>query len=624
MRDQLLEYYERELTYLRRLGEEFAAKYPKVAGRLMLEPDQCEDPHVERLIESFAFLAARIHLKLDDEFPQITESLLNVLYPHYLAPIPSLSIVQFALDPTQGKIASGYDIKRGTILYSKPIQGTPCRFRTCFPMILWPIEVLSASLETPERQERGLRPPEMVLRLRLQCQNETALSKLNCGEGKEARPIESLRFFLNGEPQIVCPLYALIFNHALRVELRPLRSSRLPASAPLPPPLSLPATCLRPVGFSPEEALLPYSPRSFRGYALLSEYFAFPEKFYFLEIGGLEEAHRAGFGDQFEILIHLAGGISQRPNVDAGTFQLGCTPIVNLFQKVAEPIALTQQQSEYHLVPDVHRQMATEIYSVDGVQATDPFLKETRSFQPFYSAEHGSQRDRDRPYWYSSRRPSARKEDPGTEVYLSFVDLNFRPQVPAAEGVTVQITCTNRDLPGKLPFGGRDGDFEVEGIRSLSRIRCLKKPTGTVRPPLRQSAHWRLISHLSLNYLSLVDGRHKGSPEALQEILLLYDFTESSAVRKQIQGITRVDSRRVVRQTGSPIGSGLLRGVETTIEFDEEQYAGSSLFLFASVLDRFLGLYTSINSFNQLVATIKQREGVLRRWPPRAGEQNLL
>jgi type VI secretion system protein ImpG len=164
----------------------------------------------------------------------------------------------------------------------------------------------------------------------------------------------------------------------------------------------------------------------------------------------------------------------------------------------------------------------------------------------------------------------------------------------------------------------------VEGIRSLSRIRCLKKPTNTIRPPLRQSAHWRLISHLSLNYLSLVDGTRPGSPDALREILLLYDFTDAAAVRKQIQGITRVDSRRVVRQTGSPIGSGLLRGMETAIEFDEEQFVGSSVFLFASVLDRFLGLYTSVNSFNQLVATIKQREGILRRWMPRAGEQTLL
>jgi len=624
MRDQLLEYYERELIYLRRMGEEFAARYPKVAGRLSLEPDKCEDPHVERLIEAFAFLAARIHLKLDDEFPQITESLLNVLYPHYLAPIPSLSIVQFALDPTQGKMTSGYTVERGTTLYSRPIQGTPCRFRTCFPLTLWPLEVVSASLETPERIEAGLRPPELVLRLGLRCLHETGLAQLKQGERNNAKTIDRLRFYLNGEPQVVYPLYELLFNHVLRLEMRPLRSAKMPASAPLPSPVHLPASCLQPVGFAPEESLLPYSPRTFRGYGLLSEYFAFPEKFHFLEISGLQEAAQAGFGEQFEIQVHLAGGFSRRLNVDAGHFQLGCTPIVNLFGKVAEPIQLSQQQSEYHLIPDVHRQMATEIYSIDSVSAVDPQLKESRTFQPFYSVQHGAQRDRQQPYWYASRRMSARKEDPGTEIFLSFVDMNFNPHVPAADTITVHTVCTNRDLPGKLPFGGRNGDFEVEGIRSLSRIRCLRKPTNTIRPPLRRSAHWRLISHLSLNYLSLLNSTQPGSPEALQEILLLYDFTDSAAVRKQIQGITRVNSRRVVRQTGSPIGSGLLRGMETTVEFDEDQFAGNSVFLFASVLDRFLGLYTSVNSFNQLVATIKQREGILRRWPPRTGEQTLL
>ena len=624
MRDQLLEYYERELTFLRRMGEEFAAKYPKIAGRLLLEPDKCEDPHVERLIEAFAFLAARIHLKMDDEFPEITESLLNILYPHYLAPIPSMSIVQFVLDPTQGKITAGYPVQRGTLLFSRPIQGTPCRFRTCYPMILWPIEVLSAVLEDPEHLERGRRSAELVLRLRLQCVNETRLSQLKWGEGKEAQGIDSLRFYLHGEPQIIYPLYELLFNRTLRMEIRAVRSGKMPASAPLPNPIRLSASCLQPVGFAAEESMLPYSPRSFRGYGLLSEYFAFPDKFHFMEISGLQEAARAGFGEQFDILIHLEGGFAQRPAIHAGHFQLGCTPIINLFSKVAEPIQLSQQQHEYHLIPDVHRQFATEIYSIDAVTATDPLLKEARPFQPFYSIRHAAQREKEQAYWYAARRPSVRKEDPGTEMYLSLVDLNFNPHVPAVETITVHTTSTNRDLPGKLPFGGSEGDFEVEGIQSLSRIRCLKKPTGTIRPPLRQSTHWRLISHLSLNYLSLVDDAQKGSPEALQEILMLYDFTDSAAIRKQIQGITRVESRRVVRQTGAHIGSGLIRGMETTVEFDEEQFVGGSVFLFASVLDRFLGLYASINSFNQLVVKTKQREGILRRWPPKAGEQILL
>ncbi|MGH9761502.1 MAG: type VI secretion system baseplate subunit TssF, partial [Blastocatellia bacterium] len=200
--------------------------------------------------------------------------------------------------------------------------------------------------------------------------------------------------------------------------------------------------------------------------------------------------------------------------------------------------------------------------------------------------------------------------------------MNFSPYVPPVDTLTVRVTCTNRDLPAKLPFGGVEGDFETETSGPVSRVRCLKKPTPSLRPPMRRGAQWRLISHLSLNHLSLVNGT--GEPDALREILLLYDFMDSSATRKQIGAINRVDARMVVRQMGGRIGAGFLRGVETTVEFDEDQFVGSGVFLFASVLERFLGLYVTMNSFNQLVARVQQREGDLKRWPPRAGVQILL
>jgi type VI secretion system protein ImpG len=296
---------------------------------------------------------------------------------------------------------------------------------------------------------------------------------------------------------------------------------------------------------------------------------------------------------------------------------------VNLFHRVAEPIDLTQRQHEYRLVPDVHRQMATEIYSIDSVSATGPYLAQGKSFKPFFSFGHAYERDASEAFWYATRRPSARKDDAGTEVYLSLVDLSFNPSVPADETLTIETTCTNRDLPSRLPFGGREADFEVEGTGPLAPVRCLRKPSATFRAPMRRGAHWRLISHLALNHLSLVSGP-AGSPEALREILMLYDFRDSAATRKQIQGIEHVSSRRVVRQTGSRIGTGFVRGIETTIDFDEDQYVGTGVFLFASVLERFLGLYASLNSFNQLVARTKQREAELKRWPLRAGDQVLL
>ncbi|HKR11888.1 MAG TPA: type VI secretion system baseplate subunit TssF [Pyrinomonadaceae bacterium] len=624
MRDDLRGYYERELIFLRQMGAEFAEKYPKIASRLQLEAERCEDPHVERLIEAFAFLAGRVRLKADDEFPEITESFLNVLYPHYLAPIPSMAIVQFGA--RAGTLTTGYTIPRDTGLYSQPIKETPVRFRTGYPTTLWPIEVKSATLQSMDPVDTRGKWREAVLKLKLSCLNDTALSTLHVGDTQ--RPIESLRFYLNGDPQLVYPLYEMLFNHTTRVELRPgvpgpskrtqdLRG--LKAS-----PVIMPPSALAQAGFEADELMLDYPARSFWGYGLLSEYFAFPEKFLFFDVKGLDLAAQAGFGPRFEIHIHLRDVTPPPGAPNAETFQLGCAPVINLFKTTAEPIRLTGLQHEYHLIPDVRRQLALEVYSVDSVVADDPQLGRSREFQPFYSFRHAYEQETDRTFWYASRRPSPRPDDSGTELYLSLVDLGFNPHVPATSILTVHTTCTNRDLPERLPFGGKGGTLEVEGAAPVSGVRLLTKPTPTLRPPPRRGTQWRLISHLTLNHLSLVNSGRGGTPDALQEILFLYDLTGSPVARKQVLGISSVTSRPAVRQTGSRIGSGFVRGLETTIEFDEEQYVGSGLFLFATILERFLGLYASINSFNQLVVKTRQTEGVLKQWPPRAGQQIVL
>jgi type VI secretion system protein ImpG len=625
MRDELLGYYERELIFLRQMGADFAQKYPKIASRLLIEADKCEDPHVERLIEAFSFLAGRVHLKIDDEFPEITESFLNVLYPHYLAPIPAMTIVQFSVGAEKGNLTTGYHVERNTNLYSKPIQGTPCRFRTSFPTTLWPLKIASASLESLDPVDTRGKWAEAAIKISVECLNDTMLSTLRRGDSEKT--LESLRFYINGEPQVTYALYEMIFNNATRVELRPLASQKKKTGGlkrPVMQPVVLPTSALKAVGFESDEGMLPYTASSFIGYRLLTEYFAFPQKFLFFDLTGLEQAARAGFGDRFEIVIYLRDVVPPRGKVEAINFQLGCTPAVNLFQELAEPIQLTGKQHEYHVIPDVRRQMEMEVYAVDEVTSTDALAQETRHFQPFYSYAHAKHRDGDPAFWYASRRQSERAEDLGTEVYLSLVDLGFNPHVPASDILNVRVTCSNRDLPGKLPFGGREGDLDVEGAVPISRVHCLTKPTPTLRQSLRRGTQWRLISHLSLNHLSLAGNERDGAPDALQEILSLYDLQDSAATRKQIVGINRVTSRRVVRQTGSRIGSGFVRGIETTVELDEEQYVGSGVFLFASVLERFLGLYASLNSFNQLAARTKQREGVMKQWPPRTGAQILL
>ena len=605
MADDLLTYYERELSFLRQMGAEYAAKYPKIAARLLLESDQSEDPHVERLIQAVAFLAARVHHKIDDEYPEITESLLNTLYPHYLAPVPSMSIVQFVLDPNQGKLTAGYPIAKGATLYSQPVDGSPCRFRTCYPVTLWPLELQSANLESVDSR-LGVLPRAAVGLIRMEIRSLGGIKLAQLA-------FDNLRFFLHGEGPLPYVLYEMMFNDVIEVRVRPVGDAQNRA-------VVLPANSIRAVGFGADEGLLPYGPRSFLGYRLLQEYFSFPEKFLFLDLVGLERAAPSIEGDRAEVLFLLKRMPRLEQPITKDTFRLGCAPIVNLFSQIAEPVRLNQAQTEYQVYPDIRRQNASEVYSVDSVVSVSPGSNETVEYRPFYSFKHAAERENQQAFWYVARRPSPKKGDIGTDVFLSFVDFNFRPTLPAAETLLIHATCSNRDLPGKLPFGGDRGEFELEGAAPLSRIRCLRKPTETFRIPLRRGTQWRIISHLALNYLSLCEG----GKDALQEILKIYDFSDSSVVRQQINGITGLTSKPVVGRPRSMPWNGFCRGLEVTLEFDEEKFIGSGVFLFAAVLEKFFGLYTSLNSFTQLIAKTRQREDVLKRWPPRAGEQILL
>jgi type VI secretion system protein ImpG len=445
-----------------------------------------------------------------------------------------------------------------------------------------------------------------TIKIRLRCLAGSKFADLS---------LDSLRFFLDGDSQLTYPLYEMLFNSVCEVHIKAVEGK----SAPLT--IRMPASSLHPAGFGGDEALLPYPSRSFQGYRLLQEYFAFPQKFLFFDLKGLNSLTAPGFGDTVEVSIHLDRLLRLEQPINANTFRLGCTPIINLFRRIAEPIRWNHAQTEYHVVPDVRRSNSTEVYSIDGVCVTMPDMPEAITYEPFYSFKHHGSTDQRRPFWHAVRRPSERKGDNGTELYLSLVDLDFQPTRPASETVMVHTTCINRDLPGKLPFGGDRGDFELEGVASpVSRIRCLVKPTETLRIPIGGGLQWRLISHLSLNYVSI----SQGGEEALREMLALYNFSDSPATRQQIAGIVHVSSQQVVRRLANMAGNGFCRGVQITMEFDEERYVGSGVFLFASVLEQFLGLYASINSFSQLIATSRQRKEPVRQWPPRSGAQILL
>lgn len=386
-----------------------------------------------------------------------------------------------------------------------------------------------------------------------------------------------------------------------------------------------PEEAIRPVGFEPDEMLLPYPEQSFRGYGLLSEFFAFPEKFHYFELSGLDRLRSRGVARRFEVIFFLNRLPRQRESaVDAATFKLGCTPVINLFDAKTRFIELVPMKYEYLLTAEDRDESETEIYSVNRVSVYEEKEKE---FAPFYDFRHGRDSEQQRALWHAVRRPSPRKDDDGTDVYLSLVDLDFNPRLPAASKLEAAVTCTNRDMP-QILRKGPPPPLELEDYAGLPlTVRCLHAPTAPLRPPLRRGQHWRLLSHLNLNYLSLT--REHGR-DALREILRLYEFSgaagkQLAAVNRMlIDGIAAVSHRPAIGRVGGPVSGGFARGVEVTIEFKEENYAGTSVVLFASVLERFLGLYVSLNSFVQLAAKLTTSADVLKRWPPRSGEQAML
>lgn len=618
MRDKFESLYERELFAIRQLAAEFARERPKIADRLLLSRDTGEsiDPHVERLVQAFSFLTARIRLKIEDDFPELTDALLGVLYPHYLAPIPSVGIAEFTLDPARGPAEAGYLVPPHTPMSSRPVGGVRCRFRTAYPVKLWPISVESARYVTaPFPAEfglpRSLRDETAALALTLRTKNELPFALLL------ENGLDRLRFHLAGDGRTVGQLYELIFNHTAKIVFHAPSTGQ---QAVLRPDQALAV-----VGFDREEGLLPYPAQSFSGYRLLTEYFAFPRKFHFFDVGGFDAAALQTAGDRIEIYFLLRDlpdpgleGLANR--VRADSFRLGCSPIVNLFSQVADPIRLTHEKTEYRVLPDVRAPDAFEVYSIESVAGTDIAGSRVVQYEPYFACRHGAAPDVQPAYWHMRRERSPRAGDAGTDVYVSLVDLSFEPIRAGDEVLTIRATCTNRNVPAELRAAGAEAwGMQVDGQAPVvSPVSLVVPPTASTRPP-GEEARWRLISHLSLNHLSItgdVDG-----VDALREILKLYDLTASAVTARQIAGLVGVRSRRTTARVVEGLASSFCRGVEIEVEFDAQQYAGTGAFLFATVLERFLPLYASINSFTRLVARYRGAAQPFRRWPCRVGEQ---
>jgi len=615
--EELLRYYKSELTYLRQMGSVFAERYPKIAKRLELGHEECADPHVERLIEAFALLTARLQHELDSEFPDITSALLGILSPQLTSPVPSMAIAQFNLDPEQAKITTGVTIDPHASLFADASDGLYCRFRTCYPVTLWPLKVAGADFENPRNYSFLDMETKVVAALELKLECLTPAVKLQDLE------MNRLRLYLHGEPITVKALYELLFCNLYDVALQ------IPGA---PEPIYLGPEAVRSVGFDLDSDVLPYPSNAHPGYMLLQEYFAFPKQYLFLDL--CFDPNGDGTRKLPDLLdpktpahgMNVLFLLNQRPPqnlpIDEKVFRLGCTPIINLFEKTTEPIRLDHRSLEYTLVPDKRRERTTEVHSIQSVSASSNAADSRQKLEPFYSYNHRMQAANHKAFWHARRVASVRKDLRGTDIVLSFLDLDLKPSLPAMQSVYAHTLCTNRELARQLPAGALMQLEQAAPLDPKRPIICLEKPTAPLPPPAKGSTAWRLVSQLSLNHLSLSDG--KDSLSALKEILRLYASPDNRVHQQLIDGITEMTCRPVVRHMGPEPWRGFCRGTEITLTFDEDCYEGSGAFLFACVLNSFFASYAAMNSFTQLVIKSKQREGIWKRLRPMAGEQIVL
>ncbi|MGV2129174.1 type VI secretion system baseplate subunit TssF [Agrobacterium vitis] len=593
MAETFLERYNDELFALRRRAEKFARAFPKIAGRLRLSGDVADDPHVERIIQSFAYSAARVRQKLDDEFPELTDSLLETLYPHYLAPVPPMSIVQFAPGAT---LAGMQLLPRHTDIVTEPVGGDPCQFRTTQDVEIVPMTVSNASLtglplDAPAAPFAGAAG---VLRLSLRSTAPKQDSMAGLG-------VKRLTFFIASAWAQAATLFELLANHCIGMALARHSEDRNA--------VFLPAENLRPLGFAPEQAMLPTAPGSFAGYRLLTEFFTLPQKFLFLEVSGMDRWQ----GDDVELYIYLDSSDARLERmISASDIVLNATPVINLFRQSSEPLTLDGSRTEYSLLPDSRRQTTREIYMIEQVRLSAASGEEQDARPFFGSSQRGANSS---VFWQAVRRFD--EDDGSSDTQIAFVDRNRGPLEPTGLTASVDTLCLNRDLASQLPFGGGHPHLQlVKRSESVAEIKALLPPTPAIRIHEKLARQWRLVSHLLLNHLSLFD--NDGS--ALKDILSLYALRDAPETRQLVEAISRVEAKHALAR----LGPAMVPGTDVTIEFDPAMIDRAAAFIFGSIIDHFCGLYTSVNSFTRLTLTMRGQSEPIVRWPARAAERPLL
>jgi len=625
MDPRLLQYYNVELQHLREMGAEFAEQFPKIAARLGMSGLEVADPYVERLMEGVSFLAARVQLKLDAEFPRFTQALLEVVYPHYLAPTPPMLVAQFRPDADDPNLANGFTVPRGSSMHGNmgADDATACEFRTAHDVTLWPVEVASASYFSfaPDLPLNALPFAQRIkggIRLRL---------KTAGGLKFKQTAIDRLAFYLAGHDDVANKLYELCLSAPLGVLVMPSKgASRMPDL--------LPATAVGPVGFSDDQALLPVTLRSFQGYRLLQEYFSFPQRYRFVELSGLRGPLARCDSDEVELVILLGRGDAAFERVvDASNFALFCTPAINLFEKRADRIHVSESEYEYHVVPDRTRPLDFEVYAVTEVVGHGIAADAAQQFLPLYAAYSTDRANEQSAYFTTRRQPrlissgekrfGARSSYIGTEVFLALVDPTHAPFSGDLRQLSIRTLCTNRDLVLQMPVGVGKSDLFLDIAAPVAAIRVVSGPSRPYAALADGAVSWRAISHLSLNYLSLVNSTPEQGATALRELLQLYAPTADGSARKQIDGLRSVRVERVVRRLPPPGPLAFGRGLEITLEVDELAFEGAGAYLLAAVLDQYFARYVSINSITETVLRSQSR-GEISRWVPHWGARPTL
>ena len=609
MSESLLPAYNEELSALRKLAGEFAEAFPKVAGRLRLTPDgTVDDPHVERLLEGVAFLAARVQNRLDDELPEITDTLLDLLSPHLLAPVPSMTTIRFS----PRKEAEGPAlVPRGTPIETEPVRGEVLRYRTCHDLTLWPVEIKDVRLMgLPIAAPANPRLPGRAAG----CLRITLRTTLP-GLGFDKLGMDRLRLHLRGGGPIPAAVHELLATAVLGIAL-----ADGPEDAE---PTLLDAECLQTVGYAREEAALPWPRRAFDGHRLLTEYFAFPEKFLYLDLSGMEARSLVHASDRLDVFLYLSRSVPElERSLGVDAFALHCTPAVNLFPQRCEPIGMDGTRADWILLPDARRPMALEVYAVTEVRESRSG-GERRAVQPFFRLGRSAEEEESAPAQWLARRLPAMAPLTGTETRLALRDPAFDPVRPADAVLTVEALCCNRDLPELLPFGGGQPRLRlVDATTPAAAADCISAPTATLRPRLRERSAWHLVSHLALNHLGVTGGEDAAA--ALREMLRLHDLRDAPETRSAIASLLAVEARPGLARIPGARPGAFVRGIEVALTFDPQGWGAGGLFGLAVVLERFLALQGTVNGFVRTRVGLRGRSGSAAAFPARSGTRTLL